>query len=219
SVFECKSEGDVKEYVGSKIDIHRHPSGLATVKFTQPVLVQKLRDEFNIPSGAPPKTPAPPGSVLLKGDGSNTLVGKDIKEYRSGTAVLMYMEQWSRPEIYNRTLECARMMSAPNATHMEALQRLMHYVTSTGNRGLELTPDRAWDDSKDFKFRIKGRSDADYATNPDDRRSVSGGRVFLEGCPESFRSATQKFVCLSVTESESASGVVVAQDMLYRCVG
>jgi len=38
----CKSEGEIKEYVGSKLDIMRDNTGLGTAKFAQPVLVQKL---------------------------------------------------------------------------------------------------------------------------------------------------------------------------------
>ena len=49
--FICKSEGELKEYVGSKIDIKQKSNGLATIKFTQPVLIQKLKDEFDIPIG------------------------------------------------------------------------------------------------------------------------------------------------------------------------
>ena len=72
-----------------------------------------------------------------------------------------------------------------------------------------------WDGSKDFKFRISGRSDSDYAANTDDRKSVSGGRVFPEMAPVQMRSNTQRFVTLSVTESESGAGVMTAQDMMY----
>jgi hypothetical protein len=72
-----------------------------------------------------------------------------------------------------------------------------------------------WTDCSELKFKILGRSDSDYAANKDDRRSISGGMVYLEGCPITFRSSTQKFVTLSVTEAESAAGVMVAQDMLY----
>jgi len=51
--------------------------------------------------------------------------------------------------------------------------------------------------------------------NPDDHRSVLGGGVFVNDVPISFRSITQKFVTLSVTEAKLAAGVMVAQDMLY----
>ena len=39
--------------------------------------------------------------------------------------------------------------------------------------------------------------------------------MFLNEAPVSFRSLTQKTVTLSVTEAESAAGVMVAQDMLH----
>jgi len=55
----------------------------------------------------------------------------------------------------------------------------------------------------------------DYATNLDDRRSVSGGRLFVNDVPISFRSVTQQFVMLSMTEAKRAAGVMVAEDMLY----
>jgi hypothetical protein len=215
SAFVSKSEGEMKEYVGNKVDVVRQSDGRAKIKITQPVLVQKLQDEFELPGGKTPKTPAVPGQVLVKGDGSNILKPQDATKYRSGTALCMYKMQWSRPDIYNATRDCARHMSAPNESHMKALKHLMKYVVGTADRGLVLFPDRMWTDCSEFKFKIRGRSDSDYAANKDDRRSISGGVVYLEGCPITFRSSTQKFVTLSVTEAESAAGVMVAQDMLY----
>ena len=85
----------------------------------------------------------------------------------------------------------------------------------TENRGLVLAPDSHWDGSKEFEFTIGGASDSDYATNPDDRRSVTGKRTLLNGAPVIFASATQRFVTLSVTEAESAAGVSEVQDMMY----
>ena len=52
--------------MGSKIDIVRKSDGLATVKFMQPVLIQKLEDEYELPSGTrTPKTPAEAGQTLV----------------------------------------------------------------------------------------------------------------------------------------------------------
>mmetsp|Transcript_12683 Transcript_12683/g.27423 ORF Transcript_12683/g.27423 Transcript_12683/m.27423 type:complete len:222 (-) Transcript_12683:2590-3255(-) len=135
SVFKCKSEGEVKEYVGSKINIVRKSDGLATVKFTQPVLLQKLEDDYNLPSGRAPKTPAVAGQVLVKGDGSGMVGAKDVTIYRSGTATIMYMMQWSGPEVYNCMRGLARHMSAPRLAHMEAMKYLMRYIVSTKTEG------------------------------------------------------------------------------------
>ena len=60
-IFDCKHEGKLKEYVSSKIDIEIQPYGWKRIKFTQPVLIQKLRDEYEIPDGRVPRTPAVPG--------------------------------------------------------------------------------------------------------------------------------------------------------------
>ena len=73
NAFACKSKGYLKEYVGSKIDFTRDGTGLGTIKITQPVLVQKLSEIFDVNGGRNPKTPAVAGQTLVKGDGSNTL--------------------------------------------------------------------------------------------------------------------------------------------------
>jgi len=149
--FECKCEGELKEYVGSKIDIVRKSDGLATVKFTQPVLIQKLEDEYELPGGTKrPKTPAAAGQTLVKGDGSGTVSDEAATVYRSGTATMMFMMQWSRPDIYNAVRGLARHMSAPREAHVKAMGTAMKYVMATRNRGLVLAPDTVWDGGKSF---------------------------------------------------------------------
>jgi hypothetical protein len=145
--------------------LSRHEAdGLETIKNTQPVLVQKLEDEFDLPSGKAPSTPAVAGQVLVPGDGTG-----------SGTAICMFMMQWSRPDIQNATRGCSRMMAWHGGDHQKALNHLMHYVVATKERGLVIAHERIWDGSADFLFRIHGHSDSEYAANTDDRRSVFRG--------------------------------------------
>jgi hypothetical protein len=42
--FEAKAGPVFNDYVGNKIDINRGDDGIATIKFTQPVLIQKLKE-------------------------------------------------------------------------------------------------------------------------------------------------------------------------------
>ena len=44
SAFVSKSEGEMKEYVGNKVDVVRQSDGRARIKVTQSVLVQKIWD-------------------------------------------------------------------------------------------------------------------------------------------------------------------------------
>ena len=155
------------------------------------------------------------GQILVKGDGSGMIDDERHKVYRSATTTCMYIMQWSRADIYNATRGLARHMSAPRLAHEKAMFHLLRHILATPLRGLVLAPDTIWNGDREFEFTVHGRSDSDYAGNTDDRRSVSGGRVFVNESPTCFRSSTQKFVTLSVTEAESAAGVMVAQDMLH----
>ena len=106
-------------------------------------------------------------------------------------------------------------MKEPREAHAKALQTLMKYMVFTKNRGLVLAPTTLWNGVKGFKFRIHGRSDSDYAGNTDNRKIITGGRVFVNDSPVTFRSSTQKTVILSVPEAEGGAGVTCAQYMLY----
>jgi Reverse transcriptase (RNA-dependent DNA polymerase) len=61
--FDCDEVGELKEYIGCKIDRNWKERW---TKLTQPVLMQSFVDEFILPEGEVPKTPATPGEVLQK---------------------------------------------------------------------------------------------------------------------------------------------------------
>jgi Reverse transcriptase (RNA-dependent DNA polymerase) len=57
--FECDDIGSIQEYVGNKVEIDSE-----SLKLTQPVLLQSLKNEFEIPNGEYPNNPGVPGSIL-----------------------------------------------------------------------------------------------------------------------------------------------------------
>ena len=61
--FDCDDVGELKEYVGCKVDIDRKEG---SITLTQPVLLQSFEDEFELPEGAFPRTPAIAGDVLMR---------------------------------------------------------------------------------------------------------------------------------------------------------
>ena len=96
------------------------------------------------------------------------------------------------------------------------MYRTMNYVVATPNRGWLLKPSRLWDEfDQDFRFKITGKGDAEYAKDPTNRRSVGGVTVFLEEAPITCRSYQQKTVALSTTEAELDAQAKAAQDMLF----
>ena len=120
------------------------------------------------------KTPGVAGQVLVRGDREGTVAQDVMQMYRSATATCMFIMQWSHPDIFNAVRGLARHMTASREAHIRALMTLIKYVTHTKDKGLVLAPKNIW--STGYTFKIHGRSDSDYATNPDDCRSISGGQ-------------------------------------------
>lgn len=69
----CKHERVLMEYVGSKITMHHNNSSLGPIKFTQPVLVRKLWEEYGPKDGPASWLPSVAGQVFMKGDGDGTM--------------------------------------------------------------------------------------------------------------------------------------------------
>jgi hypothetical protein len=211
--FDCDEVGGMDEYVGCKLDCNWEDGSL---KITQPVLLQSFVDEFDLPDeDAVPMIPADGGQILQTCTEENALPTNLQKKFRSGTGKLLHMMRWSRPEILNPVRELSKGMKSASFAHLKAMYKTMRYCVATAFRGLFLKPSRKWDGSKDFKFIIKGRSDANYATDPENRRSVSGYSVFLEDAPVAMKCVGQKMVTLSTAEAELAAATQCAQEMLY----
>ena len=136
--FDCDEIGNMDEYVGCKVERDYENR---SIKLTQPVMLQSFVDEFDLPSGPVPNTPAVPGETLVKAKPEDCVNDKDQFKYRSGVGKLLHMMRWSRPEILNAVRELSRYMSGASHAHVKALYRTMKYCVGTPNRGLLLKPD------------------------------------------------------------------------------
>ena len=79
---------------------------------------------------------------------------------------------------------------------MKAMKRVMMYCVSTPNRHWRISPLRKIKIGDNVQLRIKGASDASYATCKTTRRSVTGFVVFVEGAVVAVKSSMQRIVAL-----------------------
>ena len=149
--FDCDEVGELKEYVGCKIDRNMEEG---SIKLTQPVLMQSYSDEFNLPEGAAPNTPAIPGTMMHRSETEEVLNEEEQFKYRSGPGKLLHMMKWTRPEVLNAVGELSRFMSGATDSHMRAMYRALKYCVRTPNRGLLLNPTMKWDGNPDFEFIV-----------------------------------------------------------------
>ena len=87
-------------------------------------------------------------------------------------------------------------MANPGPTHITAIQRVLQYLTGTRSLGLTFTRT-----SGAHANQLYTTADADHA-GVDDRRSVSGWAVLLNGAMVSWVSKRQPVTAIGSTESE-----------------
>ena len=198
--------------MGCKIDVNRNERKL---KFTQPVLIKSLHNEFNL-RDKEYYTPANPGQVLSPSEDGDVLNPKIQTMYCSGVGKLIHLMQWSRLEIYNAVRELTMHLGKCNKFHVNAMKRTMQYCTTTPERGWQISPKQKWDGiDKNFLFEMIGLPDASFAKCKRTRRSVTGINVLFEGVVLVAKSSMQKIVALSTAEAEVIAMVMCVQEMLY----
>lgn len=136
TVFTCKHEEPLTEYMGSKILSIQDANMIHHVKFMQSMLVQKLVEKYPPTAGTVPKLPAVQRQILMKRNRKRVVNEAVAKIYWSVTVKCMFMMWWSQPDIYNTVHRLARHMTAPRVAHIQALMMLLKYVISTENKGL-----------------------------------------------------------------------------------
>ncbi len=57
------------------------------------MLVQSLEDEFELPTGTPPQTPAKPGTTIVKCEDKDKLCKDMHTKYRAGIGKLQHLVQ------------------------------------------------------------------------------------------------------------------------------
>ena len=84
-------------------------------------------------------------------------------------------------------------MHAPTDIHLTAAKHILRYVRGTIDRGLFYIPG---------PISLSAFSDADWAGDPNDRRSTSGLLVFLDNNPITWSAKKQLTISRSSTEAE-----------------
>lgn len=79
------------------------------------------------------------------------------------------------------------------------MKRIIKYVLDTANLALKINP--VWDNNIGV-WRIVMFSDSNYATDPENRLSVSGFVLYLCGVPIVWHTKQQRSITLSSSEAE-----------------
>ena len=133
--------------------------------------------------------------------------------------MLLYLVKNSRPDIANSTRELIKCLTKASMVHYNEMLRVMKFVIQTRDLGLKLQISEPFKYSKEANktivWYLKAYSDASYASDKDNRLSVTGFIVYFMGAPISWRSRLQRQISLSSTESEYYAISDVVRELMY----
>jgi hypothetical protein len=141
--------------------------------------------------------PSPPNSLPdIRDD--------DVKvNFQRLVGSLIYLAVCTRPDIAYVAMALGQYNASPTRTHLLAAKAVLRYLAGTPDLTLTLGMDRP-----DLSTPVQGfamccgLTDADWATDEKDRRSISGYCFYFLNSLVSWSATKQKTVSLSSTESE-----------------
>ncbi len=137
-------------------------------------------------------------SIPSASDKGNSLSKTNHALYRSIVGSLMYIATCTRPDISFAVGELGRYTHQPTEAHLTAAKRVLRYLRGTGHARIKYKSQRGDDESS----KLVGYADADFASDMETRRSVSGHIFTIGESPVAWRSKRQLITATSTTEAE-----------------
>jgi histone deacetylase 1/2 len=129
----------------------------------------------------------------------------DPTEYHQVIGALQYCTL-TRPDISYAVNQLCQFMHAPREPHWIATKRVLRYLKGTIDYGIHYTQSTT---------TLDAFCDADWAGNPDDRKSTSSYIVFLGQNLISWSAKKQSVVSKSSTEAEYRSMALVTAELYW----
>jgi len=191
--FEMRMIGELTYFLGLQVKESSEGIFISQSKYAKDLVKQ-----FGLDGKSHSRTPMST-SVKISAD----LTGKSVDPTLYGSMIgsLLYLIA-SRPDIAFSVGVCARFQANPKESHLTAVKRIIRYVNDTINHGL-------WY-SKKTNLVIAGYSDADWASNADDRKSTSGGCFYVGNNLVARLSKKHSSISLSTSELNTLLLAIVA---------
>lgn len=196
--FSLKDLGSLHQFLG--VQFTRSSAGLF---LNQRHYILEILAKANMVAANGLASPMISSPSLSKFDGQSSV---DATHYRSIVGALQYV-CLTRPDISFSVNKVSQYMQEPLDTHWKAVKRILRYLAGTLDFGLSFHASP--------KLNIAAYSDADWASDRDDRKSTSGTCIFLGGNLISWSAKKQHTVSRSSTEAEFRSLTHVVCDVLW----
>jgi hypothetical protein len=119
---------------------------------------------------------------------------------------LMYAALGTRPDICSAVRSLAPFTSTFGQEHVDGIKHIMKYLSGTQGRGIVYTTGGGG---------LVGYTDADWANDTTNRKSISGYAFLLSGGVISWASKQQATVALSSTHAEYVAAAKASKEAVW----
>lgn len=206
SRFNAKNLGEISKILGIRVIRDRANRSLT---LDQEEYLEAMLTKFGISHAQhhAKKIPAADYSCLRPATEDDELI--DVTEYQQAIGSLIHPMVYTRPDISFVLGRLSQYMAKPAKCHGIGVKNLMRYLRATITQKLKYGPEGVqYQIAKEYSLpadTIKVFTDADWASDRYDRKSISGGVVMFYGGPISWASKKQNSVATSSAESEYIS--------------
>ncbi|UYV67856.1 hypothetical protein LAZ67_5002259 [Cordylochernes scorpioides] len=197
--FEIKNLGNPTQFIG--IEISRNREG--ELLLSQKNKIQELVERYNLQEAKPTFTPMESG---YPGISDVKLLPNNV-QYQQLIGSLFYLSVVSRPDIAAPVCILSSRNQNPRNCDWNAAKRIVRYLKTTKELELRI--------SNQKPPTLEAYSDATWASDNTDRKSLSGNLFQLRSNPISWMTGKQGCVSLSSTEAELISAAEASQELLW----
>ena len=202
SCFRMKDLGAAQHCLGIRIQRTKE-----TIKLDQEIYIESILKRFNMDKCKPVAVPMNNSEKLTKEESpksnNETAAMKDVP-YQEAVGCLMYLAQSTRPDILYAVNMLSRFNKNPGQKHWNGVKHVMRYLRGTSNFKLVY--------KKNVDSKIIGYCDADWGSDPDERKSTTGNIFMAQGGAISWMCKKQPTVALSTCEAEYMSVSAAVQE-------
>lgn len=190
--FEVTDLGEPTKLLGCIIDRDRTAG---TLKLSVPQYIDTLVSRVDLSDAYPVGSPLDP-SVVLQARSAEDGADPEMadKPYLAVLGTIGWIVETCRPDVAFARSKLCQFMSNPSVAHWDALMRVVRYLKGTAHLGVTFR--------RGVNTGITCYTDADWASDTNDRASFSGYVVMFNGSPLSWSCRKQHTVATSSMESE-----------------
>ena len=142
-------------------------------------------------------------------EGQELLDQTMAKRFRSLAGALLWIARCTRPDIGYAVHRMTRRTHAPRIQDWKLGKRILRYLNGTADFKLHFIRI-----GEDRNLKFVAYSDADFAADLEDRKSISASMIFVNGLLMTWVVSKQANVTLSTMESEFVAAARAVQELL-----